>query len=327
VAPRPNGDGLLLSPDVIIERQFVVGLQTPNGNEFVRADCAPRGTHGDGVLTSGDTIQVRRYVAGLDPMDQVPGTIEALRPLYDQWDKPSMYLKSLWTPRVVRVVQAEQSPAGKVVLYIGMNRQGDEAAAAFTLGFDPVRLSNPQVSLAPSSSSGTMLTANTSKSDEGQLAVLVDADEALADGQIVSITFDVMGGTAGETTPVTFTDAITQGSTADAEGNLLPTRFVDGVVTLPAAASPALEISGRVLTPDGRGLRNAVVRLTDSNGTQRTATTSSFGFYGFDNVSPGETYVLGVESKRYRFGARILLVTQSLSDQDITGSEWPPDDR
>jgi hypothetical protein len=257
----------------------------------------------------------------------VPGTIEALRPLYDQWDKAGMYLKSLWTPRVVRVVQAEQSPAGKVVLYIEMNRQGDEAAAAFTIGFDPARLSNPQVSLAPSSSAGTILTANTSKSDEGQLAVLVDADEALAGGQIVSITFDVAANAAGETTPVTFTDAITQSSTADADGNLLPTRFVDGVVTLPEAASPALEISGRVLTPDGRGLRNAVVTLTDANGVERTVTTSSFGYYHFDSLTGGATYVIGVQSKRYRFEARTVSLTENVSDQDFIGAEWPPGDR
>jgi hypothetical protein len=269
------------------------------------------------VLTAGDTIQVRRYIAGLDPIDQIPGTIEALRPLYDQWDKADMYLKSLWTPRVVNVVQAEQAPQGKVVLYVQMERQGDEAATAFTLGFDPARLSNPQVSLGSEASSGTILTANTAKSEEGQLAVLVDADEALASGQIVKVTFDVAANAAGETTPVTFTDAITQGSTSDAEGDLLPTRFVDGVITLPDAASPAFEVSGRVLTPDDRGLRNAVVTLTDSNGVERYVTTSSFGYYQFDSLTSGATYVIGVESKRYGFEPRLVLMTDNLIDIDL----------
>jgi hypothetical protein len=228
-----------------------------------------------------------------------------------------MYLKSLWTPRVVRVVQAEQAPAGKVVLYIQMDRQGDEAGAAFTLGFDPARLSNPQVSLGSGASAGTALTANAEKSDVGQLAVLVDADEALAGGQIVSVTFDVAANAAGETTPVTFTDAITQGSTADVEGNLLPTRFVNGVVTLPEAASPVFEISGRVLTPDGRGLRNALVTLTDSSGVERNVTTSSFGYYHFDSLTGGATYMIGVESKRYSFQSRIVQITENLTDIDL----------
>ena len=316
VAPRPDGDGSLTAPDVIIERQFVVGLQTPSANEFMRADCAPRATHGDGLLTAGDTIQVRRYIAGLDSIDQLPGTIEA-RPLNDQSDKAGMKLKSVWTQRVISVVQAEQAPQGKVVLYVQMDRQGDEAAAAFTLGFDPARLSNPVISLGSDASSGTILTTNITKSDSGQLAVLVDADEALTSGQIVSVTFDVTVNAAGETTPVTFTDAITQGSTSDAEGNLLPTRFVDGVIALPEAASPAFEISGRVLTPDGRGLRNAVVVLTDSNGVERYVTTSSFGYYQFDSLTNGVTYVIGIKSKRYSFEPRVVQALDNVTDVDF----------
>src|SRR6266700_3451828 len=52
--------------------------------------------------------------------------------------------------------------------------------------------------------------------------------------------------------------------------------------TLTPTAS-AISVSGRVTTPDGRGLRNAVVKITDSLGFTRSVTTSSFGFYSFDN--------------------------------------------
>lgn len=38
----------------------------PEGLEFERADCAPRGTLGDGQLKVTDWVQVGRYVAGLD---------------------------------------------------------------------------------------------------------------------------------------------------------------------------------------------------------------------------------------------------------------------
>ena len=38
-------------------------------------------------------------------------------------------------------------------------------------------------------------------------------------------------------------------------------------------------VSGRVVTPSGQGLRNAIVALTDSLGIQSQATTSSFGFF------------------------------------------------
>jgi uncharacterized repeat protein (TIGR01451 family) len=82
-----------------------------------------------------------------------------------------------------------------------------------------------------------------------------------------------------------------------------------------------VEVSGRVLTSDGRGLRNAVVSMTDPNGVVRTAVTSSFGYYRFDNVEPGTSYVMGVNSRNYRFTPRIVYVTDTLTDVDFIGAE------
>jgi hypothetical protein len=86
---------------------------------------------------------------------------------------------------------------------------------------------------------------------------------------------------------------------------------------MPDAASPAFEVSGRVLTPDGRGLRNAVVTLTDSNGMERMVTTSSFGYYQFDGLASDATYVIGVESKRYTFDSRVVQITANVTDIDL----------
>lgn len=81
------------------------------------------------------------------------------------------------------------------------------------------------------------------------------------------------------------------------------------------------EISGKVSTPDGRGLRNAVVTLTDSQGIARTATTSSFGIYLFDGVTPDASYTITVSSKRYRFATRNIEVNSSLANVDFIGME------
>jgi len=88
-----------------------------------------------------------------------------------------------------------------------------------------------------------------------------------------------------------------------------------------AALAPAVTISGRVLTPAGLGLRNAIVALTDSDGIRRTTTSSSFGTYSFENVIPGENYIVGVSSKRYRFAARSLSVNENLADINFVGLE------
>ncbi|MEJ7624576.1 MAG: hypothetical protein WKF34_11350 [Pyrinomonadaceae bacterium] len=88
-----------------------------------------------------------------------------------------------------------------------------------------------------------------------------------------------------------------------------------------ASPTQTFTVSGKVTTPGGLGLRNAVVALTDSQGLRRTALTSSFGFYTFENVVGGNTYTVSVSSRRYRFAARSVTVNESLSNVDFVGLE------
>lgn len=92
-------------------------------------------------------------------------------------------------------------------------------------------------------------------------------------------------------------------------------------VDVATAAAALVSISGRVLTSDGRGLRNATVSITDSNGTARNATTSSFGFYQFDSIETGQSYTVRVSSRLYRFAPRTLSVAGDLTNIDFTGLE------
>lgn len=88
----------------------------------------------------------------------------------------------------------------------------------------------------------------------------------------------------------------------------------------PSAAASFFSVGGRVTTPEGNGLRNARVILTDSAGVQRIATTSSFGIYSFSDVG-GASYTVSVVSKRYRFAAQTLNVSASVSNVDFVGLE------
>ncbi len=85
--------------------------------------------------------------------------------------------------------------------------------------------------------------------------------------------------------------------------------------------SPSLTVSGRVTTPAGLNLRNAAVTMTDSLGARQTVATSSFGVYSFPNVRPGETYIIGVSSKRYRFAPQTFLIANNLTNVDFVGLE------
>ena len=102
------------------------------------------------------------------------------------------------------------------------------------------------------------------------------------------------------------------------EGNNITCTFTN-LEQRPTAAMVA--VSGRVLTPDGRGLRGATVTMTNSLGEKRTVTTSSFGTYTFVDVSAGESYVMGVASKTYRYATQLVQVNDTLTGVDFYGQE------
>ena len=104
----------------------------------------------------------------------------------------------------------------------------------------------------------------------------------------------------------------------DAVGNAEPAKTTPEVTT---TDNGLVSVSGRVFTSDGRGLRNATVSIADSNGNRRIVTTSSFGFYQFDNVLSDQTYTFNVFSRLFRFAPRVLQVTDSLTTLDFTGQE------
>ncbi|HJS51194.1 MAG TPA: carboxypeptidase-like regulatory domain-containing protein, partial [Pyrinomonadaceae bacterium] len=71
-------------------------------------------------------------------------------------------------------------------------------------------------------------------------------------------------------------------------------------------------VSGRVLTPSGRGLAGINLVLSDTEGNRLTATTNPFGFYRFENVPSGKTYILTPVSRRYQFTPQVLAVNDNM---------------
>lgn len=87
------------------------------------------------------------------------------------------------------------------------------------------------------------------------------------------------------------------------------------------AESSGNTISGRVTTPNGQSLRNTTVILRNITGAERRTTTGSFGFYIFNDVRFGETYTIGVSSKRYRFAPQSVVADGDLTGLDFTALE------
>ena len=92
------------------------------------------------------------------------------------------------------------------------------------------------------------------------------------------------------------------------------------IAFLVAPVAANVSVSGRVLTNNGTGLRNAVVTLTDTDGTSRQTRTSSFGYYSFAEVEAGGTYIISVSSKRYQFTPQVVQVVDNVGDLDFIAS-------
>ena len=318
IAPRPTGDGQLQANDVVIERQFVVGslIPDPAFNEFQRADTSPSATKGDGQLDATDIVQTRRYVAVLDQPVSAGGQATTPQPILS---RPSSSDRAAGS-RSMRVVSTTAGTGNQVTIPVEMDTQGDEVAVSFTLSFDPAKLQNPQITLGNGATSDTTLTTNTTDAASGRVSVLVDANSVIAK-QIVNVTFDVARSAPSGDTRVGFVSDPTPSSISDAYGRRLDAVYNDGTVTISGPNSTGFEIAGRVLTPDGRGLRNARVTLVDQSGMSRTVTTGAFGGYSFEGVAQGTTYTIGVASRQYRFTPRSVQLNDTVTDIDFVGIE------
>jgi hypothetical protein len=93
------------------------------------------------------------------------------------------------------------------------------------------------------------------------------------------------------------------------------------VQAAPTAAT--VSISGRVTTASGRGIRNVMITLTDANGNERTATSTAFGYYRFDDVAAGETVTLSAKARRFRFTQSSIVKTtnESVSNADFVSEQ------
>ncbi len=103
-------------------------------------------------------------------------------------------------------------------------------------------------------------------------------------------------------------------------------RIVGGTVDIGAyelnsATAASVVIGGRV-TVGERGLAQARVTLTDMNGDTRDALTDSLGYYSFEDVAAGETYILSVFNKRYTFAqpSQVLNASDDTTEINFIGN-------
>lgn len=88
------------------------------------------------------------------------------------------------------------------------------------------------------------------------------------------------------------------------------------VYLIPSAAPVSL--GGRLLTPDGNGLRNAQVILTEANGAVHQVTSSAFGYFNFPSIESGQNVVVSVRSKQFQFTPQLVSLNDNVADLQMT---------
>jgi hypothetical protein len=63
--------------------------------------------------------------------------------------------------------------------------------------------------------------------------------------------------------------------------------------------------------------------MIDSQGRERTAQTTSFGYYRFDDVEAGETVTITAKARRFKFSQSTIVRTtnDSVTDADFVTIE------
>ncbi|HUR97239.1 MAG TPA: Calx-beta domain-containing protein [Pyrinomonadaceae bacterium] len=301
VAPRPTGsmNGSVTVADFTQIGRFVAGLNTPDQtNEFQRSDVAPRISKGNGLLTVSDYTQAGRYAAGLDPVQTAGGAVAAslAAPELREASSPESTL------RTIKVVDTQTGPGLQVFVPIKIESQGDENSFGFSLAYDGSKLSNPVITLGADAPGATLI-ANTTQAGKVGVLLGLPAGASLAAGErhLVSIRFDVAANAAPGQIPLTFGDQPIAREVVDADVNVLVSGYTDGSVTVLGPTAAPVSVGGRVTDAAGRGIANAIVTISDSDGMGRKTATGSFGLFAFEGIEIGRLYVLTVHSNRYQF--------------------------
>lgn len=79
-------------------------------------------------------------------------------------------------------------------------------------------------------------------------------------------------------------------------------------------------VGGRVLNADGQPVSKASVMLNSTDGTTRFALTNSFGYFKFDDVQVGESYVVSVLHKQHQFSPQTLMLFEAVENLEFIGS-------
>lgn len=129
--------------------------------------------------------------------------------------------------------------------------------------------------------------------------------------------------------------SVNPGASPSTVASALRTSATSGIVTNIDTSSPNLflytftapptsanvSVGGRVIDLRRRGISRVRVTITGADGSYLTTSTNSLGYYRFDEVETGQTYLVSPYSKRYQFSPRLISLTDEIANLDFTALE------
>ena len=233
--------------------------------------------------------------------------------------------------RQVRVESTSSSAGAQVTVNFRVDAVGDEAGYGFVVLYDQTKLSNPVIGAGNAGSgtracnSGTVGVVNCSVgtfpnnlpgSSDPNIGEIGAGNNQI----LITITFTVATTAPAGTTPVTFrlSGLNSPPNVSNDAAQLLTFDSMNGTVTILGPSAASVSVGGRVTSSTGRGLSGARVALTGSDGQTRTALTNPFAFFQFEDVRSGESYIINVNNKQYRFSSRVVIITDDIADLELT---------
>ena len=337
IAPRTAGDGAVNVLDFIALRRIRASLDSfpANGGEWQRASIAPRSQLGSATLAQSDENQMLNYILGIDPLTLVGGPTtrsgsftEASKVSFSPKLKsetglvktPSTNPLMTASPAQINAVNSSVSNGAASVPLV-LNSDGSTTAVQFTVTYDAAKLTLASVTTANQDNTVARNTATPGKVSVLAYRVLGGMVGFPQNTELLRLNFTVNQGATGSAL-IDFTDAPTQRIAVDPQANPVALNSSAGLVAISAPTAAGVAVSGRVLA-GSRGLINATVYLTDQTGQTKTARTTAFGYFHFDDVPAGQSYIATVVSKRYKFQPQVVLLTDNLSDLNFAAEFVP----
>jgi hypothetical protein len=134
-------------------------------------------------------------------------------------------------------------------------------------------------------------------------------------GVFAAFNIDLSAVSAIENQPTVYFRLLGSGGTGSA-GTLRLDNFQVAATTVSAAS---VNVGGRVTNANGYGLSNVTVTISGGALSEPIfVRTSPFGYYSFEGIQAGQTYVISVASKQYTFNpsSRVLDVQDTISNAD-----------